>query len=226
MKNADLLMEIYKALLAAFGPQHWWPGETRVEIAVGAILTQNTNWSNVEKAIENLKAAGLLDLARLRDVDLRTLARLIRPSGYFNIKAKRLRAFINWIWKEFDGDFDAMFSRDLPTLREGLLSVKGIGRETADSILLYAGGMPVFVVDAYTYRVLRRHRLIVEDADYEEIAEFFTSNLPKDVALYNEYHALLVVLGKTVCKRRAPRCDACPIHDVFDEAPELADEPD
>jgi len=217
-------MDTYDALLAAFGPQHWWPGETQLEIAVGAILTQNTSWTNVEKAIENLKQADMLDLARLRDVHPRTLARLIKPSGYFNIKAKRLKAFVDWTWEEFGGDLDAMFERDVRSLREDLLSVKGIGPETADSILLYAGGLPVFVVDAYTYRICRRHRLILEDATYDEIAEFFTDCLPEDVALYNEYHALLVVLGKTICKRRKPRCEVCPVRDLFDGAPELLEE--
>ncbi|NOZ23953.1 MAG: endonuclease III domain-containing protein [Planctomycetes bacterium] len=224
MKNNDLLTKVYNALLAAFGSQHWWPGDTPLEIAVGAILTQNTNWTNVEKAIRNLKQADMLDLARLRDVNLRTLARLIKPSGYFNIKAKRLKAFVEWVCREFEGDLEAMFERSVQSLREDLLSVKGIGPETADSILLYAGGLPVFVVDAYTYRICRRHRLILEEATYDEVAEFFTDNLPEDVAIYNEYHALLVMLGKMICKRRKPRCDVCPIRDVFEEEPELAED--
>lgn len=202
---------MYDALLAAYGPRHWWPGETRIEVIVGAMLTQNTSWKNVERAIANLKAAGALDWRRLHEMDHAELAELIRPAGYFNVKARRLKNLVAWIVASFDGDLDAMFDASTSSLREQLLSVSGVGRETADSILLYAGRHVTFVVDAYTARILRRHHLIDEDADYEQIKELFESNLPDDEALFNEYHALLVEVGKTCCRPRNPRCDACPL---------------
>lgn len=218
MNTPELLMAVFHTLLKAFGPQHWWPGDTPLEVMIGAILTQNTNWTNVEKAIGNLKREGMLDLAGLKRIRPALLAELIRPSGYFNVKAKRLKAFVDWVWAEFDGDLDAMFHRNPTSLREDLLSVKGIGRETADSILLYAGQVPVFVVDAYTYRIFSRHGLVPEGADYEEIRELFEDNLPRDVTLYNEFHALIVALGKNICRRR-PRCEACPAREVFGSDP-------
>jgi len=210
MNTPQTLLRIYETLLEFFGPQGWWPGQTKTEIAVGAILAQNTNWKNVEKAIANLKARGLLDVRALRDLPPEELAELIRPSGYFRIKAKRLKKFVEWVCREYDGDVDRMLEADLYDLRAGLLSVSGIGPETADSILLYAGERPVFVVDTYTYRVFVRHAMVPEDANYEELREFFESNLPEDVALYNEYHALLVALGKNYCRPR-PLCDKCPL---------------
>jgi len=211
-RQTDLLMSFYKKLLARFGPQHWWPGETPFEVMVGAILTQNTAWGNVEKAIAALKLADLLEPRRLLAVEPSLLARLIRPAGYYNVKARRLRAFLTWFLDAHGGSVESMRRRPLDALREELLAVKGIGRETADSILLYAVGLPVFVVDAYTYRILLRHGLILPEADYDEIQALFTENLERDAALFNEYHALIVACGKAYCRPR-PRCAGCPLED-------------
>jgi endonuclease-3 related protein len=208
--KSELLLKIYRILLKAFGPQHWWPGETPLEIIVGAILTQNTNWTNVEKAIANLKSSGLLDARALKRVPVEKLAPLIRPAGYFNIKARRLKNFFDWLAANYEGDLERMFKRATSALREELLEVRGIGPETADSILLYAGQKVSFVVDAYTYRIFFRHQLVPTETTYDEVKEFFESNLPREVALYNEYHALLVALGKNYCKPR-PLCAECPL---------------
>lgn len=215
MKTSDTLMKIYRELFKAFGPQGWWPGDGPFEVLVGAVLAQNTNWGNVERAIKNLKAAGKLSPEGLHRTKLPELAQLIRPAGYFNVKAKRLKNLIDWFFENYSGNLKEMFSEKLDPLREGLLSVNGIGRETADSILLYAGDMPSFAVDAYTYRVLSRHLLIPDDSTYEEIKSFFEDNLPKDVQLYNEYHALLVKVGKDYCKPRNPRCRECPLGELL-----------
>lgn len=213
----DRLLEIYNLLLESFGPQHWWPGETPFEIMIGAILTQNTNWTNVEKAIANLRDAGRLEPAGLSALDAAELETLIRPAGYFRLKAKRLKNFIAWLFDDYGGDLAAMEPVDTTRLREELLSISGIGPETADSILLYALNRPVFVVDTYTARVAVRHGLIEPDIDYEQLQDLFESNLEPDVALYNEYHALLVRVGKHFCKPK-PNCPPCPLaplpHDV------------
>jgi endonuclease-3 related protein len=203
-------MAFFQAMLRHFGPQSWWPGETPTEVIIGAILTQNTAWKNVERAIQNLKDAGCLDWTRLRDLPPERLAELVRPSGTYKVKARRLKAFVDWLWETYDGDLDAMFAQKTYTLREQLLAISGIGRETADAILLYAGQHPTFVIDAYTARILRRHKLIDEDADYEQIKELFEENLPADVAMFNEYHALLVEVGKQHCRPRA-KCESCPL---------------
>jgi len=208
--TGEILTEIYQLLFERFGLQYWWPGETRFEIITGAILTQNTNWSNVEKAIANLKSAELLTEDKLYNIDITKLAELVRPAGYYNIKAKRLKNFINWLFENYDGVLENLEGADTEQLRGELLSVKGIGRETADSILLYAFERPVFVVDAYTGRVAFRHGLIEPEADYEQLRELFQSNLPQDVKLFNEYHALLVKAGKEFCRPKA-RCDNCPL---------------
>ncbi len=215
MTTREKLNRIYELLLAAYGPQHWWPGDTAFEMMVGAVLTQNTSWKNVEKAIANLRSRGLMSPEALHRLSAEELARLIRPAGYYNIKAKRLRNLVRFLADEFDGSIDAM--RRLPTgeLRERLLTVSGVGRETCDSILLYALEKPTFVVDAYTARVLLRHGLIDETADYEEIKETFESSLPADEKLFNEYHALLVRVGKLHC-RKVPVCDGCPLDVLFD----------
>jgi endonuclease-3 related protein len=209
-RQTALLMDFYRRLLKRFAPQGWWPAETPFEVMVGAILTQNTSWTNVEKAIANLKLADLLDPRKLLDLDPVTLARLIRPAGYYNVKMKRLRSYLRWFVDAFDGSVEAMRTRSRDALREELLTVKGVGRETADTILLYAVGFPSFVVDAYTYRLLRRHGLIVPDADYDEIRSLFEENLEKDARLFNEYHALIVACGKNHCKPR-PVCKGCPL---------------
>jgi endonuclease-3 related protein len=204
------LIDIYQILFNAFGPQHWWPGDSRFEIITGAILTQNTSWANVKKAITNLRAAGCLDPEKLYHTDLLRLAELIRPSGYYHIKAKRLKSFLDWLFENYDGNLTNLENVNTEQLREELLSIKGIGRETADSILLYAYNRPVFVVDAYTARIAMRHRLIEPEADYEQLRDLFESNLPQDIQLFNEYHALLVSTGKEFCRPIA-RCPACPL---------------
>jgi len=207
------LTEIYRLLFERFGPQHWWPGETQFEIITGAILTQNTNWANVEKAIANLKSADCLTPEELYHLDLLQLAELIRPAGYYNIKAKRLKNFINWLFDNYAGNLMCLESIDTDKLRTELLAIKGIGYETADSILLYAFNRPIFVVDAYTARIAFRHRLIEPGADYEQLRELFQSNLPEDTQLFNEYHALLVKVGKEFCKPKA-RCPGCPLENL------------
>jgi endonuclease III related protein len=204
------LQEIYDRLLAAYGPQQWWPAETRFEAMIGAMLVQNTSWRNVQKAIENLRRLDLLEPHALYAVSAEELEELIRPAGYFRIKARRLRNLLALVVDRYGGSLEAMFATGLPELREELLSVNGVGPETADSILLYAGGLATFVVDTYTHRVLARHGWIGFDAGYHEIKEHFESGLVEDAALFNEYHALLVRVGKEHC-RKAPRCAGCPL---------------
>jgi endonuclease-3 related protein len=204
------LLSIYDALSRAFGPMRWWPAETPFEVMVGAILTQNTAWTNVEKAIANLKARGLMRAERLAGLDPAGLAALIRPAGYFNVKARRLRAFLDYFLNAYGGDAGRMGREEAVRLRAELLSVHGVGAETADSILLYALGKPVFVVDAYTRRIFHRLGLSAADASYDELQRMFVSALPRDAGLYNEYHALIVALGKDFCRPR-PRCEACPL---------------
>jgi endonuclease-3 related protein len=204
----------YDALFARWGEQHWWPGDTRLEMMLGAILTQNTAWINVEKAIENLRKSGAVDLDTLEKAAVEQIAEWIRPAGYFNQKARYIRAMIETIRARFDGSLDKLFALDTPTLRNELLSWKGIGPETADSILLYAGKRPVFVVDAYTKRFLSRHGWCDLKASYDEIAKLFTDNLPRDEQLFNEYHALIVRLGKEYCNTK-PKCKGCPLELVL-----------
>jgi endonuclease-3 related protein len=215
------LMRMYEAMLAHFGHQGWWPGKGALEICVGAILTQNTNWRNVEKAIANLKAAGRLSIGAIEEMDRAVLAELIRPAGYYNVKAGRLKNFIAHVHEGWGDDIEGFLGRSVDTLRLELLGITGIGRETADSIILYAADKCTFVVDAYTARILRRHRLIDEDADYERIKELFEFNLPDDAALYNDFHAQFVAVGKNFCRPR-PRCAGCPLepfeHDTEDPA--------
>ncbi|TKJ38748.1 MAG: endonuclease [Planctomycetes bacterium B3_Pla] len=213
MTTRETLAEIYQLLCEAFGPQHWWPGETPFEVATGAILTQNTSWTNVEKAITNLRSAGRISPEKLYHCELPQLAELIRPAGYYNLKAKRLKNFVNWLFDEYDGELANLESVDTSQLRMELLAIKGVGRETADSILLYALGRPVFVVDAYTARITLRQGLIEPGADYEQLRELFESNLPQDVRLFNEYHALMVRAGKEFCKPKA-KCHGCPLEEL------------
>jgi endonuclease-3 related protein len=210
-KTTDTLMEIYRRAHERFAHQQWWPAPTPLEICVGAILTQNTNWANVVKALANLKARGLLDLPALAAIDQQELAQFIRPAGYYNVKAKRLKNFIAHVWRF--GSLEKFFDRSAAALREELLSVSGIGPETADSIVLYAAGKCTFVVDTYTYRVLLRHRLIDSDYDYEMIKDLLESNLPADAALFNDFHAQFVMLGKKHCKPIA-KCEGCPLEEL------------
>jgi len=218
-------MAMYEAMRRRYGRQNWWPvsahlpaGDRELEICVGAILTQNTNWKNVEAALTNLMDAGCMSIAALHAVPREQLAGLIRPAGYFNVKAKRLKNFIARVHEGFDDDIEAFLARPTAELREDLLGINGVGRETADSIILYAAGKCSFVVDAYTYRILLRHGLIWEEDDYEAIKELFESHVPQRVELYNDYHAQLVVVGKTHCRPRA-RCEGCPLAG-FDHDPE------
>lgn len=213
------LLELYHALLDYFGPQHWWPGDSPFEVLVGAVLTQNTNWNNVERAIDRLKERNLLSPYAIHNAGFLELAETIRPAGYYNIKAKRLKNLVRWLVEEYNADLDALADLSLPRLREDLLAVNGIGRETADSILLYALHRQIFVVDAYTFRVLTRHRLLDPDADYDLIQDYCQSHLPADTQLYNECHALLVAVGKHHCRPR-PRCDGCPLEPFPHDTPE------
>ncbi len=209
----NILNKIYNKLFEQFGPQHWWPGETAFEVIVGAILTQNTNWGNVEKAIANLKREKLLSIPALHGISRTRLAQAIKPAGYFNVKAERLKNVVGFLIERYNGDLAVMKRQPMDVLRRELLSVNGVGPETADSILLYALGKPVFVVDAYTKRFLRRHNLIEEGATYDEVQKLFADHLEKDVRLFNEYHALIVRLGKDFCKP-SPRCEECLLKNV------------
>lgn len=207
----EMLREMYQILWDNFGPQGWWPGETPFEVALGAILTQNTNWNNVAQAIQALKREGVMEPRTLLEMPEAELARLIRPAGYYNIKAGRIRHFLEFLEARYQGSMDRMAQGDLETLRPRLLKVKGIGPETADSILLYALQQCTFVVDAYTFRILSRHDLVAEPCSYEELRQVFMHNLPCEIAHYQEFHALLVRLGKEYCRPR-PRCPACPLY--------------
>jgi endonuclease-3 related protein len=211
LTTAERLLDIRQRLFDHFGPQHWWPGDTPFEIMVGAVLTQNTNWRNVERAIDTLKDAGMLSLEKMAALPVDLLAQYIRPAGYYNIKAGRLRNLLGMIIERHEGDPERLLTQSLETQRRDLLSVKGVGPETADSIILYAAGQPIFVVDAYTHRILLRHNLIDEEYGYYEIQELFMDNLDNNTDLFNEYHALLVRLGKEFCKKSKPRCDDCPL---------------
>jgi endonuclease-3 related protein len=202
------LLSIFDALYAYYGPRNWWPAETPLEVCVGAILTQNTNWINVEKAIANLKQGDLLSVNSLNEASLERLADAIRPSGYYNIKARRVKAFVEWLYVGYGGSLENMFATGLYQLREELLGVHGIGRETCDSILLYAGNQPTFVVDAYTGRLYSRLGLISGDCGYEKIRRIFMEGLPGDAQLFNEYHALIVHHCKVFCRKR-PLCSGC-----------------
>jgi len=213
VNRKDLLLDLYARLYGAFGPRHWWPGESPFEVVVGAILTQNTTWRNVEKAIANLKASRLLSPDTLHRLTVEDLAAYIKPAGYYNIKAKRLKHFLDFLFRQGGGNLAYLSSGELDSVRSELLQINGIGPETADSILLYAAGRPTFVVDAYTKRILYRHKLVPEDVPYDEVRDFFMDVLDPEVGTFNEFHALLVQLGKTYCKKRNPRCDTCPAKD-------------
>ena len=210
---ADTLPLIYDALLAAFGHRHWWPAETAFETMIGAILTQNVSWTNAARAIRNLEDAGMLDPHLLAGAGAGDIARRIVPSRFYNQKAERVREFSRVYVAEFSADPAVMAAVETGTLRERLLAVRGLGKETVDSILLYACGKPVFVVDAYTRRIFSRYGLLPPDASYDRMQRLFMENLPPDAALFNDYHAQVVFLGNTVCKK-SPLCDRCPIRAV------------
>ena len=204
-----LLQEIYRRLFARYGPQHWWPGETPFEVMVGAVLTQSCSWKNVEKAIAALKESGLLSPEALRNARVKDLAILIRPCGYYNVKAKKLKALVNWLGEFCQDDIGALFTVDTAQLRSELLSVYGIGEETADSILLYTCGKPVFVIDAYTRRILNHIGIAKECKSYVDFQALFMENLPYDSVVFNEYHALFVRLGKETCRKIHLCYDCC-----------------
>ncbi|MBK8268372.1 MAG: endonuclease III domain-containing protein [Planctomycetes bacterium] len=204
------LQAIYDALLRAYGPRNWWPGESKTEVVIGAILTQNTNWKNVEKAMERLRHGNLIDWSRLRDIPNEELAVVIKPAGYQNLKARRLKNFVTWLWQHHGGCLDPLKDVPLDEIRKSLLSINGIGPETADSILLYALERPSFVVDTFTGRLARRHGLIHPAHTYAELKQLFELHLAPDVAGYNEYHALIVEVGKRNCGP-TPRCAGCPL---------------
>jgi len=209
--ETPVLKNYFNVLYDAYGPQHWWPGRSRFEVIVGAVLTQSTSWANVESAIRNLRAARLLTPRAIEDVPLSKLARLVRPSGYFRQKAKKLKAFTHFLSSVYSGSLSRMFRTPTAVLRDQLLSIHGIGPETADSILLYAGGHPVFVTDAYTRRILERHGLAAPTHSYEDLRSLFESNLPRDPQLFNEFHALIVQTGKHFCRKSKALCDNCPL---------------
>ncbi|MFA5167626.1 MAG: endonuclease III domain-containing protein [Candidatus Omnitrophota bacterium] len=212
--KASQLRGVYTALRKTFGHQRWWPGDTPFEVMIGTILTQNTAWANVEKAILNLKKAGKLSFEALRRVPSKELSQLIRPAGYFNVKADRLKCFMDFLDRECRGDFSKLKRKTMPVLREKLLRVKGVGPETADSILLYALNKTSFVIDAYTKRIFSRHGLAKDHETYERWREIFTRALPENRDLYNDFHAQIVRTGKDHC-RKIPRCEKCPLRRFF-----------
>ncbi len=205
------LKTLYAKLYRAYGPQRWWPARTRFEVILGAILTQNTSWSNVEKAIANLRSARLLNAPAIHKLGIDELAQRIKPSGYYNLKAKRLKAFLNHLYDNYGGDLDKMLGKRTDLLRAELLAINGIGPETADTILLYAAKRPVFVIDAYTKRVLTYHGLAGKDDGYDELQRLFMDNLEHNAELFNEYHALIVRVAKEHCKARSSICKLCPL---------------
>lgn len=209
----EALADIYRRLLARFGLQHWWPADEPFEVIVGAILTQSAAWFNVEKAIKNLKEAGALSPPALRELPLSRLAELVYPCGYYNAKALKLKAFADWLHDNYGDNLDSLFALDAEELRRQLLAVHGVGPETADSIILYAAAKPVFVIDAYTRRIMGRLGLAPKKDSYAAYQALFMENLPADPQMFNEYHALLVCQGKNVC-RRSPICGDCCLHDI------------
>lgn len=204
-------MRVYGRLYRYYGDLRWWPGDTPLEVSVGAILTQNTAWTNVEKAIAQLKTERSLGVRALHRMSHKRLARLIRAAGYFNVKARRLKHFISFLHGRYGGSLSKMFRQPMPRLRQELLSVNGVGPETADSILLYAGDKPIFVIDAYTKRILSRHGILAYEDGYDQFQKLLMKHLPRNAALYNQYHAMFVNVGKDFCRRR-PLCDSCPLN--------------
>lgn len=209
--DSAIVLEIYDRLYSAFGPQNWWPAQSPFEVIVGAVLTQNTAWTNVEKAIARLQENELLNIEAMMRVSEAKLADLIRSSGYYRLKAQRLKAVLRFVFQYYGGDLDQMFKTEGSKLRKALLTVKGLGPETVDSILLYAGAIPFFVVDAYTRRIFSRHEIIDEQQSYQEIQNYFMTNLAHDTRLFNEYHALIVRTAKSRCHKTLPDCVGCPL---------------
>jgi len=212
-----LLMRYFTAMSQNLGSMRWWPARTPFEVIVGAILTQNTSWGNVERAIANLRSAQMLTPSAISAARMARLAALVRPSGYFRQKAKKLKAFVRFLQREYGGSLKRMFATPTEVLREKLLSVHGIGPETADSILLYAGEHAVFVVDAYTHRIFGRHGITNGKADYENVRALVEAALPRDSQLFNEFHALVVNTAKNWCRKKEPRCAECPLGSLLPE---------
>ena len=211
------LMRYYEAMAAALGPMRWWPAQTPFEVIVGAILTQSTAWGNVERAIANLRAARLLTPSAMLRVRTQRLAELVRPSGYFRQKAIKLKAFVRFLQTGYGGSLKRMFRTPTSELRKKLLAVHGIGPETADSIMLYAGNHPVFVVDAYTHRIFGRHGITDGKPDYEKVRALIETSIPPRPELFNEFHALIVNTGKNWCRKKTPRCEECPLRPLLPE---------
>ena len=210
---SQTLLHLYHQLINRYGPQHWWPADEPFEVIVGAILTQSAAWTNVERAIANLKAAKALSPKALRQLSLSEIARLVHPCGYYNAKALKLKSFAYWLGEKYNDDLHKLFANATDHLRQQLLSIHGIGQETADSIILYAANQPMFVIDAYTRRIISRIGLTPDRNSYSAYQSLFMNNLPADVSLFNEYHALLVYLGKKVC-RKQPLCQQCCLNDI------------
>ena len=209
--------EAYERMIQYFGVQgRWWPAESPFEVVVGAVLTQNTNWNNVEKALDLLRADNILNYTSMNDLSQEALAEYIRPAGFYNVKAKRLQNVFKMIEKDYNGNFMDLLGEETWTARDALIAVKGIGAETADAILLYAGDHAVFVVDAYTHRIFSRHNLLDEETDYQSIQETFLSNLDGDLELFRGYHGLIIEVAKKFCKKTKPRCTECPLRGLND----------
>jgi endonuclease-3 related protein len=209
----SIAQDVFARLFASYGPQHWWPGDSPFEVLLGAMLTQHTSWKNVERALANLRNAGLMSFDALANVSRTELEELLKPAGHYRQKAARIHKTLAYI-RERHGSLEAFLEQDLETLRTELLSQNGIGPETADAIALYAAGQPTFVIDAYTQRVFKRHGWIEPEAGYEEMQQFFHSSLERDAPLYNEYHALLVQVGKSHCQK-TPVCSGCPLESLL-----------
>jgi endonuclease-3 related protein len=213
----ELLPRYYSVLRARFGPQHWWPARTRLEVILGAILTQNTTWHNATLALRNLRKSGLLSWQALRRACFSGLEACVRPAGFYRQKARTIRDFVDWLSREHAGSLDRLFSLPTDELRRRLLDLRGLGPETVDAIILYAVQRPLFVADAYTRRVLARHGFVSDAADYHQTQEFLHAHLPPDTSLFNEFHAVLVEVGKKYCKPQSPRCAGCPLEEFLPE---------
>lgn len=209
--NNTVLMEIFNKLYSAFGPQYWWPAQNDFEVIVGAILTQSVSWKNVEKAIFNLKAADMLSIDGILEAEDKNLAKLIKSTRFYNQKASKLKNFCRHIKNKYAGDIYKLFDNDVMTMRRELMAIKGLGPETADSIILYSAKKPIFVIDAYTKRIFSRMGYFDENTDYQNMQDFFMEHLQEDTGLFNEYHALIVKLGKDYCLNKRPKCEACPL---------------